>query len=341
VFGIDDPCRYSHLRFHIYPDGGVARLRVHGDVIRESLDTFLDLAAAQNGGRVADATDMYFGSRHNLIFPGRSTGMHDGWETRRRRGPGHDWCLIELAAHGKVHHIEVDTSHFKGNFPESCSIETEEGEEILPRVKLEANKRHIFQSELKPVSAARVRFRIYPDGGVSRLRIFGSPSEEGRAAHRLRLLNALTPSEARKRFLQCCGSPSWATAMTGARPFPSPLAIFESAERIWRGLEQADWLEAFAAHPRIGERTSDPRAAAEQSGTRSASGETLDELRRLNEEYASKFGYIFIVYASGKSADQMLQLLRARLSNDPATEIANAAEEQLAITKARLEKIGS
>ena len=126
----------------------MARLRVHGEAVPEQLDPCLDLAAAQNGGRVVEATDMYFGSRHNLIFPGRSTGMHDGWETRRRRGPGHDWCLIELAAHGEIRRVEVDTLHFKGNFPESCSLESEEGEEILPRVKLQAHTRHVFESEL-------------------------------------------------------------------------------------------------------------------------------------------------------------------------------------------------
>ncbi len=285
---------------------------------------------------------MYFGSRHNLIFPGRSTGMHDGWETRRRRGPGHDWCMIELAAHGEIHRVEVDTSHFKGNFPESCSLETEKGEEILPRVKLEADKRHVFQNELKRVSAARVRFRIFPDGGVSRLRIFGSPSEEGRAAHRLRLLNALTASEAQKRLLACCGSRRWASAMTDARPFNSSHAIFDTAAEVWRGFEQTDWLEAFTAHPKIGERTSDRRAAAEQSGARFASEATLDELREIERRVRRpKFGYIFIVFASGKSAEQMLQLLRARLPNDPGAEIRIAAEEQLAITKARLEKIGA
>ncbi len=176
-FAIGDPFRYTHLRFHIYPDGGVARLRVHGEVVLEKLDPFLDLAAAQNGGRVIEATDMYFGSRNNLIFPGQSSGMHDGWETRRRRGPGHDSILIELAAHGEIRRVEVDTLHFKGNFPESCSLESEEGEEILPRVKLLAHTRHVFESGLIPRFASRVRFRIYPDGGVSRLRIFGQPSE--------------------------------------------------------------------------------------------------------------------------------------------------------------------
>jgi allantoicase len=339
-FPIADPYRYTHLRLHIYPDGGVARLRVHGEAVPDQLEGCLDLAAARNGGRVVEASDMYFGSRHNLIFPGRSAGMHDGWETRRRRGPGHDWCVIELATHGEIHRVEVDTSHFKGNFPESCSLETEEGQVVLPRVKLGAHKRHVFEKELKPVSASRVRFCIYPDGGVSRLRIFGPPTEEGRAVHRLRLLNTVTPPEAQKRFLACCGSQRWANVMKDARPFLSPQAIVDTAVQIWRGLEPTDWLEAFAAHPRIGERTADRHAAAEQSGTHSASETTLDELRRLNEEYAAKFGYIFIVFASGKSAEQMPQLLRARLSNDPEMETGIAAEEQLAITKARIQKIG-
>ncbi|PYT12952.1 MAG: bifunctional allantoicase/OHCU decarboxylase [Acidobacteria bacterium] len=340
-FAIHDPFRYTHLRFHIYPDGGVARLRVHGELIPERLDDFINLAAMENGGRVIEASDMFFGSRHNLICPGRSTGMHDGWETRRRRGPGHDWAILELAAHGEIRRVEVDTFHFKGNFPESCSLETEAGQEILPRTRLQAHTGHVFESELKPASASRVRFCIYPDGGVSRLRIFGIPTELGRAAHAVRLWNSLTPAEARNRFLGCCGSRSWANAMTAARPFASMEAIFEAGVRIWRGLAREDWLEAFAAHSRIGERTSDELAASEQSGTNSASSAVLGELARLNRDSEAKFGYIYIVCATGKSADQMLALLRSRLANDPQEELGIAAEEQLRITQLRLQKTGS
>jgi allantoicase len=340
VFKIDDPYRYKYVRFHIYPDGGVARLRVHGDVIPERLDEFTDLAALENGGRVVEASDMFFGSRHHLIYPGRSIGMHDGWETRRSRGEHHDWVLLELAAHGEIRRVEVDTLHFKGNFPESCSLETETGEAILSRTKLGADSLHVFERELKPVTACRVRLRIYPDGGIGRLRLFGTPTEAGRAAHRTRLFNALTPSESVKCFLSCCGSRRWADAMTAARPFSSVSAVTEAAQRAWRGLARDDWMAAFSAHPRIGERTADPRAASEQAGTRSAAATTLDELARLNREYEAKFGYIYIVCASGKSAGEMLDLLRGRLSNDPAKEIAVAAEQQLAIAQLRLQKIG-
>jgi len=120
--------RVTHLWFKIYPDGGVARLRVHGEVLPdwpaiERAGGEIDLAAVEHGGLVIDSSDMFFGSRNNLILPGRSTGMHDGWETRRRRGPGHDWCIVRLGAAGTIRRLEVDTSYFKGNFPESCSLE--------------------------------------------------------------------------------------------------------------------------------------------------------------------------------------------------------------------------
>jgi allantoicase len=149
----------------------------------------IDLAAVENGGWVIVSSDMFFGSRNNLIQPGRSTGMHDGWETRRRRGPGHDWCVIRLGTAGTIYRVEVDTSHFKGNFPDSCSLEVCNAagditdpvalaafpwKEILPSTKLKADSIHIYQNEV--VDAGEVthaRFHIYPDGGVARLRLFG------------------------------------------------------------------------------------------------------------------------------------------------------------------------
>jgi allantoicase len=340
AFQIDDPYRYTFLRFHIYPDGGVARLRVYGEVIPKRLDEFTNLAAVESGARVIEASDMFFGSRHNLIYPGRSTGMHDGWETRRSRGDHHDWAEIDLAAHGEIQRVEIDTLHFKGNSPESCSLETESGEEVLPRTKLQPHTRHVFETEVKAVTTSRVRFRIYPDGGVSRLRLCGKPSEGGRAAHRTRLINALTPQEARTLLLACCGSRRWADAMAGARPFSSASAVTGAAESAWRSLSRDDWLEAFSAHPRIGESTGDQQAAAEQASALSAPATILDELVRLNREYEAKFGYIYIVCASGKSAGEMLALLRERLSSDATKEIGVAAEEQLAIVRLRLQKIG-
>jgi allantoicase len=182
--------RVTHLILRIYPDGGVARLRVHGEVVadpeRLARTEVLDLAAVENGGRVLEASDMFFGHRHHLIYPGPPLGMFDGWETRRRRGPGHDWVVVALARPGRLRWIEVDTRHFKGNAPASCSLEAcsatswdagrPEWEEILARQPLHPHARHEFASELAAHGTiSHVRFHIYPDGGVARLRLFGVP----------------------------------------------------------------------------------------------------------------------------------------------------------------------
>jgi len=194
-FPIQSAGRVTHLYVKIYPDGGVARLRVHGEVVPdwpaiERTGGEIDLAAVEHGGWVIVSSDMFFGSRNNLIQPGRSTGMHDGWETRRRRGPGHDWCVVRLGAAGKISRVEVNTSHFKGNFPESCSLEVCSAprdltdpraldelpwKEILARTKLQADSLHVFEKELAAAGeATHARFHIYPDGGVARLRLFGT-----------------------------------------------------------------------------------------------------------------------------------------------------------------------
>jgi allantoicase len=184
--------RVTHLRLKIYPDGGVARLRVYGEVVPDWARLLrrageLDLAAVESGGLVIAASDMFFGHRHNLIMPGRAANMSDGWETKRRRGPGYDWCVVRLGRRGVIRRVEVDTSWFKGNFPESCSVEacdagegepTAEWKELLPRTRLQAHTRHFFEDEIIAVGpATHVRFNIFPDGGVSRLRIFGTVAE--------------------------------------------------------------------------------------------------------------------------------------------------------------------
>jgi allantoicase len=187
--------RVTHLRLNIYPDGGVARLRVHGEALPDwsalaRTGNAIDLATVEHGGWVILSSDMFFGARNNLILPGPSTGMHDGWETQRRRGPGHDWCIVRLGAAGTVSRVDVDTAHFKGNFPDSCSLEVcsaprdlvDPGalealpwKEILPQSKLKADSMHFFEKELVPAGeVTHARFHIYPDGGVARLRIFGT-----------------------------------------------------------------------------------------------------------------------------------------------------------------------
>jgi allantoicase len=193
LFAISSRERWSHLRLNIHPDGGVARLRAYGRVMpdwsRIKPGESIDLAAVEHGGIVVAASDMFFGSKENLIMPGRAANMGDGWETRRRRGPGHDWAVVKLGRAGTIAKVEVDTNHFKGNYPDRCSIDVcneperavdalTAGEiawrELLPETRLEAHQQHFFEKELRASgNATHVRLNIYPDGGVSRLRVYG------------------------------------------------------------------------------------------------------------------------------------------------------------------------
>jgi OHCU decarboxylase len=160
-------------------------------------------------------------------------------------------------------------------------------------------------------------------------------------------LNALPVADAERDFLACCGSRAWAGRMAAARPFPTRDALFERADEIWAALDEADWLEAFRAHPRIGERKAEAGqtsreqswSAGEQAGMRTAAETTQHALAEGNRAYDERFGFIYIVCATGKTADEMLALLRQRLANDPAAELRAAAEEQRKITRIRLEKL--
>jgi allantoicase len=193
TFALADTRAFTHVRLNIHPDGGVARLRVHGEpaVDRAGLrGKLVDLAALVNGGIVLAASDQHFGSKDHLILPGPSRSMADGWETRRRRGPGHDWAIVRLGAEGTIERVELDTSHFKGNYPESFTLDASNapgvtlealtGEamawrELLPRTPLRPHAHHGFsrQQLLAHGPFTHVRLRIYPDGGVARLRIHG------------------------------------------------------------------------------------------------------------------------------------------------------------------------
>lgn len=194
LFSITSDESWTHLRLNIFPDGGVARLRVYGVVVPDwskvKAGDVIDLAAVENGGVPLACSDMFFSSMNNLIMPGRSENMGDGWETKRRRGPGYDWIIVKLGRPGAIQKIEVDTNHFKGNFPDRCSIEgcdapdasTDEltgdainWSEILPETKLLAHTRHFFEKELAAAeNCSHLRLNIYPDGGVSRLRVWGT-----------------------------------------------------------------------------------------------------------------------------------------------------------------------
>ena len=184
---------FTHLRLHIFPDGGVARLRVYGEVFK-NWDTFsdketIDLLAAINGGKALACNDMFFSAMGNLTMPNRGANMGDGWETKRNRTPGNrDWVILKLATPGNIEKIIIDTCHFKGNYPDTCSVEAclsyhdnavvngeTEWEMILPQQKLSADKEHEFIKEIKHHGTySHVRLNIFPDGGISRLRLFGT-----------------------------------------------------------------------------------------------------------------------------------------------------------------------
>ncbi|MEO8679217.1 MAG: allantoicase [Vicinamibacterales bacterium] len=184
-FAVDNVRPWTHLRLNIFPDGGVARLRVHGEVEVDwrrvaPRGRAVDLASVEHGGIVLEVSDMHYGAKGNMLMPGRARNMGDGWETRRRRGPGFDWAVIRLGHAGMVSKIEIDTNHFKGNYPDSASIEgrlarSEEWRVLLPQTRLKPHHRHFFSKQLQRVGAiSHVRLNIFPDGGVSRLRVHGT-----------------------------------------------------------------------------------------------------------------------------------------------------------------------
>ena len=182
---------YSHLRLHIYPDGGVARFRVYGHVYKDwdqvSDKEEIDLASAINGGTAIACNDMFFSEMGNLIMPGRGVHMGDGWETKRNRTPDNrDWVIIKLSITGIVERIIADTAHFKGNYPDRFSIEgcstvhdeevihdNVEWQTILPQQKLSADRVHDYSLSVNKTTCSHIRLNIFPDGGISRLRVMG------------------------------------------------------------------------------------------------------------------------------------------------------------------------
>jgi len=369
TFAIEARPRFTHVRLEIFPDGGVARLRVHGEVSPRwsrlcALGGPIDLAALEHGAVVETCSDMFFGSRNNLIKPGPSRSMADGWETRRRRGPGHDWAIIRLAAGGNaggtIDRLEIDTTHFKGNAPGRCTVEGVHapgaapgtvnalaGWRMLLGSPLQPHTRHVFDDELRRVGpVTHLRLSVFPDGGVARLRAWGQLAEgaaTGPAAGLARL-NALPASEARTALGRCCGSSAWAEAMVASRPFEDMAALLRIAERTWWRQGEAAHREAFAAHPRIGERKTPASGDAawssgEQQAAATAGAALAAELADANRAYFDKHGFVFIVCATGRTAEAMLAELRARTPCSSADELRTAAEEQIKITRLRLHKL--
>ena len=199
LFQVTDDRPFNYIRLNIYPDGGIARFRVWGNPVcewkRQDPQGHHELSAIINGGRVIGYNDAHYGDPWVILTPGRGTNMGDGWETRRRREPGNDWIVVALGATGDVKRIEVDTAHFKGNYPDRCMLQavrltsvtdaeavadSANWKELMPEQKLQMDHIHTFDgnaiSDIGPVT--HVRLNIYPDGGVSRFRVFGQLAQE-------------------------------------------------------------------------------------------------------------------------------------------------------------------
>jgi len=192
-FEIDNCACFNHVRLNIYPDGGVARLRVHGRVISDAaaLDRSArqDLASVTLGARAIAWNDAHFGAVANLLNPGKGVNMGDGWETRRRREPGNDWCIVELGHPGRIEEIVLDTAFFKGNYPDRCSIQaalvaggtaqsivtqSQFWAELLAPQKMEMDREHSYSAEVQDIGVvSHVRLNLFPDGGLSRVRLLG------------------------------------------------------------------------------------------------------------------------------------------------------------------------
>ena len=187
LFEIESPKKWNHLRLNMFPDGGIARFKVYGEASVELPEGELDLAFVRNGGRALLCSDMFFSDKNNLLMPGRGVNMGDGWETKRRRDPGPDWSIIRLGARGLIKRALIDTAHFKGNFPDRfklqaamCSDDAAIGESVewitlLSETPLKADKEHEFEisTDNQGEGISHVKLSIFPDGGVSRMRLMG------------------------------------------------------------------------------------------------------------------------------------------------------------------------
>jgi allantoicase len=237
--------------------------------------------------------------------------------------------------------VEVDTRHFKGNAPGWVSVHlSEDGEsweELVSRAEVQPDHVNLVPIGA-PAPAAFLRLDIHPDGGVARLRVRGTPDPDAAGGLRLVYVNSLFDDEARRLFHAACSAETWVTRMTAGRPYLEVGSLFSAAEAVFDEFGEDDWLEAFAGHPRIGER-GDEVAVREQAGTALAEKSVLTELSEVNRAYEGSMGFTYIVYATGKTAEEMLALAKIRLGNSREEEIAIAAREQRAITATRLRRM--
>jgi allantoicase len=344
-FEVDDPHRVTHLRLNIFPDGGVARLRVEGEPLPSIREVCpggpVDLVSAAVGGVAVSVSDRHYSDPANTLRPTAPAGMWDGWETRRRRGPGHDWAVFRLGLSGTIDEVVVDTTHFKGNAPGSVSLDVSDDGETWTAVIAGASVRPDASNRIRlsdPTPATLVRLGIHPDGGVARFRVLGRAAPTSAGETRVLYLNSLFEDEALRFFSAACSVPAWVGQMTSGRPYGEVDEVLAAAEQAFDSLDEQAWLDAFASHPRIGEK-GDDTSAREQSGVAGAGRAVLRELAEVNTRYEEKHGFTYIVHASGKSASEMLEIAKSRLENSRPDELVIAAAEQRSITETRLRRM--
>jgi allantoicase len=351
---ITAPGSWTHVRLNIYPDGGVARLRVYGAPVARPSGDRVDLLALGTGGVPLACSDMFFSPMTNLLLPDRSAYMGNGWETRRSRPPGSDFIVLKMGLPGRVASFELDTAHFKGNFPDRARVDGLYWPDAPPHAlvghpdwrpatamtRLRADTVHeVPATDGGPYT--HLRLTIVPDGGVARMRAWGRP-EAARPDDDplLQHLRGLDDAALREALARCCGSARWVAAMATLRPFESRTQLLGEAEQVWWHLDDRDRIEAFGHHPRLGATALRDRwAAAEQAGVAGASEETLAALAAGNVAYEAKFGHVFLLCATGVTADAMLAALRERLDDTPDREHRVAAAEHVKITGLRLQKL--
>lgn len=231
-FEVSDGRRWTHVRLTIYPDGGVARFRVHGEPVPDPrfLDGTVDLAALEHGADVVDCSNMFYSSPVQILQPGRARIMGDGWENARRRDDGNDHVTVRLAARGHVRRVEIDTSYFVGNAAGWASLRGIDATgndladdaawfDIVPKTRLQPDTRHFFRSASTD-AATHVRLDVFPDGGLARLRVHGELDDEARTSALLRWLDLLPSDHAVQVLTQHAGlSESEASELVDRRPF--------------------------------------------------------------------------------------------------------------------------
>jgi len=298
----------------------------------------VDLLSMLVGGEALNASDVHYSPPSNLLRPTEPAGMWDGWETKRRRGPGNDWVEFQLGMPGTIESIVIDTRHFKGNAPGWVSILVGEDDArwvpVLDRVAVAPHD--VARLDLpQPTHAGYLRVDIHPDGGLARVKAFGRPDRGALIEKRVGYVNSLTESAARRFFHTACASGSWVASMLGERPFAGVNEVLASAEAGFDHMGGTDWLEAFSGHPRIGEE-GDETANREQAPVQGAETGTLAALREANRRYEERYGFTYIVYASDKTAEEILSLAESRLASTREQELEVASREQRAITATRL-----